>query len=404
MEGRHPGHGRWLRPEGAGGGRGGGIDVTFSAPKSVSVVWALGDPWQREQIEAAHARAVEQHRRVPTRAGAGRASPLRRPGRRGARPGRDRGRVPPHHRARRQRAHGRPTRSCTAMSSSRARSARTSGSSRSPRGRSSVARGSWARSTAPRSRTSWPGEGYEIERGTGKDGRYFEIAGVPRGLLDAFSAARVRSPGRPSGSVRATAARPSAASCATSRSRTAGRRPLTTRADLQRAWSETGRRARLRADEAVRLIGAPERSRRSSGQSRIASRTRLTEQHAVFDAGELRAVALEQTAGRAVTRAGAHGRQRDDPRPAGPPAGGRADDDAHRARSRAGDRAPRRAARRSRRPGRRRARPHDATREVAERIGGSPLSTSRSTRLQVTHRSRARARSSSAPPAPGRVS
>src|SRR5277367_6780957 len=60
MEGRQPGTGRWLRPEGAGGGRGGGIDVTFSAPKSVSTVWALGDPWQREQIEAAHARAVER--------------------------------------------------------------------------------------------------------------------------------------------------------------------------------------------------------------------------------------------------------------------------------------------------------------------------------------------------------
>ena len=59
MDGRHPGTGRWLRPEGAGGGRGGGIDVMFSAPKSVSTVWALGDPWQREQIEAAHARAVE---------------------------------------------------------------------------------------------------------------------------------------------------------------------------------------------------------------------------------------------------------------------------------------------------------------------------------------------------------
>jgi len=59
MDGRHPGTGRWLRPEGAGGGRGGGIDVTFSAPKSVSTAWALGDPWQREQIEAAHARAVE---------------------------------------------------------------------------------------------------------------------------------------------------------------------------------------------------------------------------------------------------------------------------------------------------------------------------------------------------------
>jgi conjugative relaxase-like TrwC/TraI family protein len=46
-----------------GGGRrrpGRWIDVTFSAPKSVSTVWALGDPWQREQIEQAHGRAVEQ--------------------------------------------------------------------------------------------------------------------------------------------------------------------------------------------------------------------------------------------------------------------------------------------------------------------------------------------------------
>ena len=30
-----------------------GIDVTFSAPKSVSVVSALGDPWQREQSRSA---------------------------------------------------------------------------------------------------------------------------------------------------------------------------------------------------------------------------------------------------------------------------------------------------------------------------------------------------------------
>jgi hypothetical protein len=60
MEGRHPGTGRFLRPEGAGGGRGGGIDVTFSAPKSVSTVWALAEPWQRHEIEAAHASAVEQ--------------------------------------------------------------------------------------------------------------------------------------------------------------------------------------------------------------------------------------------------------------------------------------------------------------------------------------------------------
>ncbi len=35
MEGRHPGTGGWLRRAGADGSRGGGIDVTFSAPKSV---------------------------------------------------------------------------------------------------------------------------------------------------------------------------------------------------------------------------------------------------------------------------------------------------------------------------------------------------------------------------------
>jgi conjugative relaxase-like TrwC/TraI family protein len=60
MEGRHPRTGGWLRPEGAGGGRGGGIDLTFSAPKSVSMVWALGDEQERREIEAAHAAAVTE--------------------------------------------------------------------------------------------------------------------------------------------------------------------------------------------------------------------------------------------------------------------------------------------------------------------------------------------------------
>jgi TrwC relaxase len=74
MEGRDPGTGRWLRPAGADGTRGGGIDVTFSAPKSVSVVWALGDPWQREQIEAApRGRAIG---RLPQGARAGCPSPV----------------------------------------------------------------------------------------------------------------------------------------------------------------------------------------------------------------------------------------------------------------------------------------------------------------------------------------
>ena len=36
-----------------------GWDLTFSAPKSVSLAWAFGDEKLRAQIEAAHRRAVE---------------------------------------------------------------------------------------------------------------------------------------------------------------------------------------------------------------------------------------------------------------------------------------------------------------------------------------------------------
>jgi hypothetical protein len=60
MEGRHPRAGGWLRNAGADGSRGGGIDVTFSAPKSVSVTWALGDQHERGAIEQAHRSAVDQ--------------------------------------------------------------------------------------------------------------------------------------------------------------------------------------------------------------------------------------------------------------------------------------------------------------------------------------------------------
>ena len=78
-------------------------------------------------------------------------------------------------------------------------------------------------------------EGYAIEQGTGKDGRYFEIAGVPRELCDAFSGRSARSPARRSASVPATAGPPSVGSCAIS-AREPPTKELTTRSDLQRAW------------------------------------------------------------------------------------------------------------------------------------------------------------------------
>jgi conjugative relaxase-like TrwC/TraI family protein len=50
---------RALRPPGANGRATAAIDATFSAPKSVSVVWALGSEETRRAIEEAHERAVD---------------------------------------------------------------------------------------------------------------------------------------------------------------------------------------------------------------------------------------------------------------------------------------------------------------------------------------------------------
>jgi conjugative relaxase-like TrwC/TraI family protein len=55
----NPATGQALRRVGGNGNAVGAIDCTFSAPKSVSAVWALASPELREEIEAAHERAVD---------------------------------------------------------------------------------------------------------------------------------------------------------------------------------------------------------------------------------------------------------------------------------------------------------------------------------------------------------
>lgn len=58
MEGRSPRSGEQIRRVGGDGSRVAGVDLTFSAPKSVSALWAVSSPYRRAQIEAAHAKAV----------------------------------------------------------------------------------------------------------------------------------------------------------------------------------------------------------------------------------------------------------------------------------------------------------------------------------------------------------
>src|ERR1700692_3258092 len=58
MHGVSPRDGHELRRVGGDGSRVAGIDITFSAPKSVSALWAVSSPYERARIEAAHSKAV----------------------------------------------------------------------------------------------------------------------------------------------------------------------------------------------------------------------------------------------------------------------------------------------------------------------------------------------------------
>ncbi len=295
MEGRHPGSGRWLRPEGAGGGRGGGIDVTFSAPKSVSTVWALGDPWQREQIEQAHARAVEQtvlylREQVPV---------VRR---------RYSGQVVEEHAKdviateyRHTTARGvqgaqapdPQLHSHVVITGAVREDDRIVAVASRPIFRSAREMGAFYRTALADELVR---EGYTIEQGTGKDGRYFEIAGVPHELCQAFSG-RSREVARAAERFRARYGRaPERGELRNLALENRRSKELTTPSDLQRVWTQTARDHGFGPDEAVRLIGASERP---TAERAIEDRVeaKLTEQHAVFQERDLRAIVLEQATG-----------------------------------------------------------------------------------------------------------
>ena len=270
--------------------------MTFSAPKSVSTVWALGDPWQREQIEQAHARAVEQtihhlREQVPV---------VRR---------RYSGQVVEEHA---KDVIATEYRHTTARGVSGAQAPdpqlhshvvitgavreddRIVAVASRPIFRCARELGAFYRSALAEELVR---EGYAIEQGTGKDGRYFEIAGVPRELCEAFSG-RSREVARAAERFRARYGR------APERGELRNlalenRRAKTADHTLGPATSVDSRPARdhgFGPDEAVQLIGASERP---AAERAIKDRVeaKLAEQHAVFEERDLRAVVLEQAAG-----------------------------------------------------------------------------------------------------------
>jgi conjugative relaxase-like TrwC/TraI family protein len=299
MEGRHPRTGAWLRAEGAGGGRGGGIDLTFSAPKSVSAVWALGDEAQRRDMETAHAEAVKDAmahltETVPT---------VRRS---------RHNQVFEEHAAELIAAEYRHTtargvmegdapdpqlHSHVVVTSAVRDDGRIVAVASRPIFRSARELGAYYRSALAHELAQ---RGYAIERGTGKQGRYFEIAGVPRGLLDAFSA-RSREVARAAERFRAKYGRaPERGELRALKLENRKAKVLVTQGDLQRAWNETASRFDYTAGQEQpgthETSAAPERAL----EDRVEER--LTERAATFEPGELRAVLLEQSVGELAPR------------------------------------------------------------------------------------------------------
>ncbi len=156
-------------------------------------------------------------------------------------------------------------------------------------------RGRWARSTAPRSRRSWRGRGIRSSRAPAATDGISRSPGS-RGLRDAFSG-RHREIAQAAERFRAKHGRaPERGELRDLALENRRAKELTTRGDLQRVWARTGERHGFGADEAVHLIGAPVHTPPERAlEDRIEAK--LTEQQAVFDAGALRTVALEQTAG-----------------------------------------------------------------------------------------------------------
>jgi conjugative relaxase-like TrwC/TraI family protein len=295
MEGRHPQTGGWLRPEGAGGGRGGGIDLTFSAPKSVSAVWALGDEAQRRDMEAAHTAAVREAmahltETVPT---------VRRrySGQVVEEPAREVVAAEYRHTTARGVLEGDAPdpqlHSHVVITSAVRDDGRIVAVASRPVFRSAREMGAFYRSALAHQLSE---RGYAIEAGTGKQGRYFEIAGVPQRLLEAFSA-RSREVARAAERFRAKWGRaPERGELRRLKLENRKAKVLVTRADLHAVWTETAARFDFTGDEPARLLGAAHGSQPERALSdRVEER--LTERAATFEPGEFRAVLLEQSVG-----------------------------------------------------------------------------------------------------------
>ncbi len=298
MEGRHPRSGEFIRRAGSDGRRAVGIDMTFSAPKSVSVLWAVGSPQQRAEIEAAHARAVSRaldHLRTQVsvvRRGAGGelserahdviAAEFRHTTARGVAAGK----LPD------------PQLHSHVLASGVVRlDGQIAAVASRPIFRAARELGAFYRSALADELRE---RGYDIDAGTGRDGRYFEIGGVPATVSEALSG-RSREVWLAAERFRGRYGRaPERAELRNVKLENRRAKTAQTRGDLDRGWREVAAANGLDGPAAERLSasaqrGAIHRGDEQSFEQRVEHA--LTASGATFEERELRAAVLEQAVG-----------------------------------------------------------------------------------------------------------
>ena len=295
MQGRGPATGAWIRAAGSTGVRAGGIDLTFSAPKSVSVVWALGTEKQRSDMLDAHMIAVTEavnylRRAVPTvRRHVGHeiveehsldllAAEFRHTTARGTLDGD----VPD------PQLHSHVVATAAVRSDGRIVAVASRPIFRAAREVGAYYRSALAHELRQR--------GYPVEAGTGRHQRYFEIAGVPRGLCEAFSA-RSREVARAAERFRAQWGRePRRHELRKLKLENRKAKSLVTTRDLEAAWHQVAARVTPEHQTVADRLDEAASSRRDGELADRAER-QLTARAATFERRELNAVLLEQSVG-----------------------------------------------------------------------------------------------------------
>jgi conjugative relaxase-like TrwC/TraI family protein len=296
-EGRHPVSGEFIRRAGADGRRAGGIDLTFSAPKSVSAVWALGSEDQRAGVELAHGRAVSralEHLRgevAVVREGAGGqvvstagdvlAAEFRHTTARGVAGG---GAPDPQ-------LHSHVVVTGVVRQDGQFAAVASRPSFRAARELGAFYRGALADELQQ--------QGYGVVAGTGRDGRYFEVAGISENVREALSG-RSREVWLAAERFRARYGRaPERDELRNVKLENRKAKTPQSRPELQATWDEraAGQHVDRAHVESLRSgeLGGVQRVERAGWQDRV--ERSLMAQGATFSERELRASVLEQGVG-----------------------------------------------------------------------------------------------------------